>query len=326
MYNNYVERIFDRVTAVSRRCDRKDFLLMFVEGINLQLFSEAASGAASDGAGAQAAAAMGAGTDNAGNVQATEAVQGTDAGKAGAGTDGEGRLTFEQIREMYADDLKKYTDSVTKDAVEKRLRREKGATQTLKKLQPLIDRAGRQYGIDPKDTDAVLKAVADDKSYYEQLAIKNGTTPEVEEELDRSRRETRELQEVIAEREEADAIRENAGRIVREINEVKAKFPDFNLEEAMKNETFAMLVKNPQISMLTAYKAVSFDNEINRAVQTTAKTVEANVANKIKSGSRPTENAMSAASPADVTTDYSKLSLEECRSIIQAAKMRRNGY
>lgn len=299
---------------------------MFVEKIDLQLFGEAASGAASDGAGAQAAAATEAGTNNAGNVQASEAVQGTAEGKAEAGTKGTERLTFEQIREMYADDLKKYTDSITKDAVEKRLRREKGASQTLKKLQPLIDRAGRQYGIDPKDTDAVLKAVADDKSYYEQLAMKNGTTPEIEEELDKSRRETRELREEIAEREEADAIRENACRIMQQLSEVKARFPNFNFDEAMKNEEFAMLVKNRNVPLLAAYKAVSFDDEISRAMQTTAKTVEANVANRIKSGSIPTENAMSGASPANVATDYSKLSLEECRSIIQAAKMRRNGY
>ena len=205
--------------------------------------------------------------------------------------------------------------------MEKRLKREKGSSDKLKKLQPLIDRTAKKYGKDYKDLDAVMDAFNADKSYYDELAMKNGTTPEIEEQLELSAREARSAREALAEREEQDRIREQTEKIARQVDEVKQFFPDFDLKTEMESsEQFRKLASNPYISLLDAYKATHFDAEINKAMQMTAQTVEANVVNNIKSGNMTRENGIGNASPAAVSADYSKYTAKDFRDMADRAR------
>lgn len=237
---------------------------------------------------------------------------------AGAGTPtADERLPYDRIREMYAEDINK----TVKNAVEKRLRREKDAQGTLKKLQPLVDRAAKKYSKDAKDIDAIMAAVSADRSYYEELAERNGTTPEIEEMLERSAAEARSAREALEEREEADRNREFAERIGRQVLEVRERFPDFDLQRELdSNPQFAKLAQNPSLSLLDAYKATRFDEEIAKAMQNTAHAVEANVVNNIRSGAQVAENGLGNTPPATVKKDISKLSLSEIQEYIERAR------
>lgn len=227
------------------------------------------------------------------------------------------RQSYEEIRKLYGGDI----DKEIRNAVEKRLKREKGSSDKLKKLQPLIDRTAKKYGKDAKDLDAVMDAFNADKSYYEELAMKNGTTPEIEEQLELSAREARSAREALAEREEQDRIREQTEKIARQVDEVKQFFPDFDLKTEMESsEQFRKLASNPYISLLDAYKATHFDAEINKAMKMTAQTVEANVVNNIKSGNMTRENGIGNASPAAVSADYSKYTAKDFRDMADRAR------
>lgn len=270
---------------------------------DLQLFAdEGAAGEAAAAAESQVATGTGGGVETA--PDAVPPAQGD-------------RQSYEEIRKLYGGDI----DKEIRNAVEKRLKREKGSSDKLKKLQPLIDRTAKKYGKDSKDLDAVMDAFNADKSYYDELAMKNGTTPEIEEQLELSAREARSAREALAEREEQDRIREQTEKIARQVDEVKQFFPDFDLKTEMESsEQFRKLASNPYISLLDAYKATHFDAEINKAMQMTAQTVEANVVNNIKSGNMTRENGIGNASPAAVSADYSKYTAKDFRDMADRAR------
>ena len=270
---------------------------------DLQLFAdEGAAGEAAVAAESQVATGTGGGVDTA--PDAVPPAQGD-------------RQSYEEIRKLYGGDI----DKEIRNAVEKRLKREKGSSDKLKKLQPLIDRTAKKYGKDSKDLDAVMDAFNADKSYYDELAMKNGTTPEIEEQLELSAREARSAREALAEREEQDRIREQTEKIARQVDEVKQFLPDFDLKTEMESsEQFRKLASNPYISLLDAYKATHFDAEINKAMKMTAQTVEANVVNNIKSGNMTRENGIGNASPAAVSADYSKYTAKDFRDMADRAR------
>ena len=270
---------------------------------DLQLFAdEGAAGEAAAAAESQVATGTGGGVETA--PDAVPPAQGD-------------RQSYEEIRKLYGGDI----DKEIRNAVEKRLKREKGSSDKLKKLQPLIDRTAKKYGKDSKDLDAVMDAFNADKSYYDELAMKNGTTPEIEEQLELSAREARSAREALAEREEQDRIREQTEKIARQVDEVKQFFPDFDLKTEMESsEQFRKLASNPYISLLDAYKATHFDAEINKAMKMTAQTVEANVVNNIKSGNMTRENGIGNASPAAVSVDYSKYTAKDFRDMADRAR------
>ena len=270
---------------------------------DLQLFAdEGAAGEAAVAAESQVATGTGGGVETA--PDAVPPAQGD-------------RQSYEEIRKLYGGDI----DKEIRNAVEKRLKREKGSSDKLKKLQPLIDRTAKKYGKDAKDLDALMDAFNADKSYYDELAMKNGTTPEIEEQLELSAREARSAREALAEREEQDRIREQTEKIARQVDEVKQFFPDFDLKTEMESsEQFRKLASNPYISLLDAYKATHFDAEINKAMQMTAQTVEANVVNNIKSGNMTRENGIGNASPAAVSVDYSKYTAKDFRDMADRAR------
>lgn len=270
---------------------------------DLQLFAdEGAAGEAAAAAESQVATGTGGGVETA--PDAVPPAQGD-------------RQSYEEIRKLYGGDI----DKEIRNAVEKRLKREKGSSDKLKKLQPLIDRTAKKYGKDSKDLDALMDAFNADKSYYDELAMKNGTTPEIEEQLELSAREARSAREALAEREEQDRIREQTEKIARQVDEVKQFFPDFDLKTEMESsEQFRKLASNPYISLLDAYKATHFDAEINKAMKMTAQTVEANVVNNIKSGNMTRENGIGNASPAAVSADYSKYTAKDFRDMADRAR------
>ena len=227
------------------------------------------------------------------------------------------RLPYDQIRQMYAEDINK----TVRNAVEKRLSREKNAQGTLKKLEPLLTRAARKYKKDIKDLDGIMAAVNADETYYEQLAQEHGTNVEMERQFEQLARENRDFQERIAQQEEINKIREYNEKIAAQINDVKQFFPDFDLETEMEgNKEFAKLAAIPNLTLLDAYRATHFDSELKKAMTMTAQTVEANVVNNIKSGGTVAENGVGNNSPASVKKDITKLSLKEIRDITERAR------
>lgn len=273
---------------------------------NLQLFAEA---------GASAGAAEGGQAASAGDASAPLT---GDAGAASAPQSGtEARRPYSEIRELYANEI----DGEMKKTVEKRLKKAGKDSANLKKAERLISRAFKQYGVAEGDYDGLEKAVAADDSYYSELAARNGTSPEVERRLDESERVRKEAEDKLREREEKDGIREQYREIERKVLEAKELYPDFDLATEMENPTFAQWASIPGVSFVQAYRTAHFDELSSAAAAASASAAVQKTVNSVISGSkRPQENGVGNSSPADVSTDPSKLSLKEIDDMINRAR------
>ena len=270
---------------------------------DLQMFAE--------DAGAQASAAAEAETSE-GAAQPVES--NTGSAQNDTPMEAQERVPYEQIRQLYKDEIEQdYTRRHNRDAV-----RQRKNSEALKELRPLISRFAKQYGKDTGDVKGIVEAVLSDNAYYEQRAMTNGTTPEIERQLDEASRAADAAREALAMREEQDHIRQQYQRIEAQIDEARQFFPDFDLDAEMENPLFRALCQNPSVSIKTAYQAVHFDEITSRAMQNAVQTAQGKVVNRIKSGSgRPTENGAAGGAPADVRPDPSKMSRAQIRDIIE---------
>lgn len=289
---------------------------------NLQLFAE--SGAAGEAGGADGQAVI-SGGNNCGAVGAEQvaAAEGAVSKEAAASenTEGvnsmkDGRTPYAEIRQMYGKEI----DAEMSAAIEKRLRRQKGTEENYKLIKPLADRAFRKYGVEPGNYKALMDAVNADEDYYEQLASEKGTTPEAERELERAAREASSAREELDRIRDEEAMREQFKRISAQLEEVRAIAPDFDLEEEMRNPTFAAMAKGGTVSLKSAYQAVHFDELTSHAMETAAKAAAQKVTNAVKSGGGVKENGVGGSAPASFKSDPSKMSLKEINDIMDRVK------
>ena len=94
---------------------------------------------------------------------------------------------------------------------------------------------------------------------------------------------------------------------VQEGQQVKAKFPAFDLTMELNNPDFVRLLR-AGTPMEHAYKVIHFDTLVGDAVQQTAAATESAVVNNIRAkGARPTENGTASQSPFIVKKDVRAL-------------------
>ena len=199
-------------------------------------------------------------------------------------------------------------DARVQDTIQKRL---KGTRETVDKynaLQPVLDILGKKHGVDATDVDALLKAIEEDDSYFEDEALEMGMTVEQLKKFRSMERENAELRRA----QEEQQTQENANKIyagwMQQAEETVKVYPSFNLEAEMQNPKFVDLLRS-NIDVRTAYEVLHKDEIIPAAMQFTAKTVESKLAKKIAAnGARPAENGMSSGSAAVVKSDVSQLS------------------
>lgn len=219
--------------------------------------------------------------------------------------------------EMIKGEYKDLYDAKVQDIVQKRL---KGSKETIDKynaLSPLMEMLGRKYGVDASDPNALVKAIEDDDSYYEDEALEKGLSVEQLKNIRKMERENSALKAQIDEQRQ----RENAERIyadwIDQASKAKATYPSLDLKTELNNPQFTSLLR-AGIDVATAYTVVHKDEIIPAAMQYTAQTVEQKLTNKIMSGSgRPSESAISSQSSALVKPDVSMLSRADRREIIR---------
>ena len=208
-------------------------------------------------------------------------------------------------------------DARVQDTIQKRL---KGTRETVDKynaLQPVLDILGKKHGVDATDVKALLKAIEEDDSYFEDAALEMGMTVEQFKKFRSMERENAELRRA----QEEQQTQENANKIyagwMQQAEEIVKVYPTFKLDAEMQNPKFLDLLRS-NIDMRTAYEVLHKDEIIPAAMQFTAKTVESKIAKKIAAnGARPAENGMSSGSAAVVKSDVSKLNNKDIDEIIR---------
>ena len=273
--------------------------------LNLQLFADGGDG----GTGAGSSADSGLATTTQGvksnpladvkyGIQ-DDGVQTTDVQKTDVDNPIDRNAEFERL---IKGDYKDLYDAKVKDTVQKRLRGAKEQTAKLEALSPVLEILGKKYGVDGNDAEALVKAIEEDNSYFEDEALELGIPVE-------QLKQIRKME------------RENASKLynswIQQAESAKQIYPQLNLEVEMQNPRFVDLLRN-NIDVKTAYQVLHQDEIIPAAMQFTAKTVEQKITNNIiANGARPTENGNSSQSASVIKSDVSQLSKADRDEIIR---------
>ena len=297
--------------------DRKEKFMknkkLFPMTLDLQLFAEGGSG---DG---------GTGSEGATGETGTAAVSQTSITDAdgNTATNIDRKAEFEKLIKGEYKDL---YDERMQDTVQKRLKGQKEIVDKYNALSPMFEILSKKYGVDASDPEAIMKAIEEDDSYYEEEALEKGISVEELKRIRKIERENAELKKLQNEQNAKEAAEKRVAEWMEESKQVKAIYPQFDLRGEMQNPKFLDLLRVPGVDVRTAYELTHKDEIIAGAMQFTAKAVEKKIADKIAAnGARPTENGLNSQSASLTKSNVSQLSksdiLDIQRKILRGEKI-----
>ncbi len=214
-------------------------------------------------------------------------------------------------------EFKDLYDAKMQDTIQKRLKGAKENEAKLNALTPALEMLGKKYGADANDIEALIKAIEEDDSYYEEEALEKNISVEQLKEIKKMERENADLKRQMAEQSRQENANKLYAKWMQESDATKAVYPSFNLQTEMQNPRFTDLLRN-NVDVRTAYEVLHKDEIIPAAMQFTAKTVEQKLTNKIiANGARPVENGNSSQGATVVKSDVSQLSKADRAEIIR---------
>lgn len=212
--------------------------------------------------------------------------------------------TFDElVKGKYKGDF----DKRVQDIVKNRL---KTTNAELDGMRPIMAILQQRYGVE--DAAAVRQALENDNAYWQSAADQAGMTAEQYRRLALAESQSRELQARLAQQQTQERLNETMRQLSAQAEEVKAKYPEFDINaELAGNPRFGAMVKNG-IDMLTAYQ-VCHQDEFLAAAQ---KQAEAKVAESVRSNqARPAENGTGNSQPVKLENDPSKWTKEQFRDV-----------
>lgn len=141
------------------------------------------------------------------------------------------------------------------NAIMDRFKNQGQQQEQLDKLQPMLKVFMDRAGVD--NVDDLIKQVMDDDSIYEEEANKRGMTIPAYRQMMELESKMHEMQEAEAQRQENARIQQHFGKLQQQAQAMKQIYPDFNLQNELKNPNFLRLT-SPEvgISVEDAYYAV----------------------------------------------------------------------
>ena len=111
---------------------------------------------------------------------------------------------------------KDFINKEIENAVKRRFKDHSELKKSNGKMQSVMNAVAMKYGIDPTDTDGILKAVAEDESYYETAADEAGMSVE----------QYKKMKQLEAENAQLQAIRQEEDRR----KEFDAKYAEWSMQ------------------------------------------------------------------------------------------------
>lgn len=189
----------------------------------------------------------------------------------------------------------KYKDVFAKrmqSAIDRRFAESRNLEQSYSEQSKVINVLAAKYNLSADDPEALLNALENDESYWADAAAKEGMTVEQYQHLKRVEAENQGYKANLIEAERQRAAQERVAEWQRQADECRAQFPDFKLEEELKNPDFRRLLQ-ANIDVMNAYKATHFDEILQGGMRTAVQKTVGNVVNTIQSRqARPAESAL----------------------------------
>lgn len=215
-----------------------------------------------------------------------------------------------------------YKDLFTQETqriINQRFKQTKGLEEQVNQMQPVIDMMMARYNIQGNDVNALRSAIESDESQWVDAADQMGMSVDQYMKFNRLQRENQALQRIEAQRQRDAAAQQYLAQWNQEAENLKQRFPTFDLNQEIQNPNFARLL-TANVPMETAFMAVHADDIVSQAMVTTAKATEEKVANNIRAnGQRPSENGASKGSAFVYKTDVTKLTKADRAEAVRRA-------
>ncbi len=280
--------------------------------INLSAFEGGGDGAAAPAAaqGSNPAPAQPGTGSNAALAQ-PQAAQGQQSGQGQpSGQDGQqaAEPTFDElVKGKYKQDF----DSRVREIISRRMA---SRDAELDGMRPIMAILQQRYGVEDGKgaAEAVRQALESDDAYWQAAADKAGMTAEQMRQMSMAEAHSRELQKRLEAFQTEAAWQEALRMLAAQAEQVKAQYPDFDVDaELAANPRFGAMVQNG-IDMLTAYQ-VCHQQEFLAAAQRQA---EEKIAGTVRANqNRPAENGTGGSQPVKLSGDPSKWTKEQFRDV-----------
>lgn len=190
---------------------------------------------------------------------------------------------------------KDFINKEIENAVKRRFKDHSELKKSNGKMQSVMNAVAMKYGIDPTDTDGILKAVAEDESYYITAADEAGMSVEQYKKMKQLEAENAQLQAIRQEEDRRKEFDTKYAEWSMQADFARNEYPNLDLNTEMQNKDFFGLLTRG-IDVKTAYQVIHQDeivqSAISTATQRTAQAVQQQTVNNIRSkGLRPDESA-----------------------------------
>lgn len=276
--------------------------------IDLQLFADGGTG---DGAGANGNDAGSQPGENQQAAQPTEPAQ--DAAAKSEPVSAEDRAA--RFEEMIKGEYRDLYDAKVQEIVKNRLKSSEKAVKAWKAMANTRDLLAKRYNVDANDFEALNAAIEDDNAWYEKEAFEKGMSVEDYKAVTKLERENSRLKAEMESYRQEEEVHQAFLNLREQAEQVKAIYPQFDLQTELQNEEFQKLVRQPTISVKTAYEVVHMNELMNASVHQAVQTTAQQVTNAIKSGSRPAEGVNAKTAAAKTVSDVSQLSNAEFNAL-----------
>lgn len=293
--------------------------------MDLQLFAD---GASSSGGSAEGTAASGA-NDSAAVNQTGNSAAGQKAEEGNAHPEGNEGQSPESRAEAYAKwkaEYKDLYDTEVQGIVKSRL---KGARENQAKLDavtPVLELLSQRYHVDPNDLQSLETAIVEDELYVEKEANEKGLDVDQFKDMKKLHYTNERYRKIIESQQRQQEAAQRYQGWVSESEELKKKYPDFNLEKELQNEQFRSLIQTPSIDVKTAYEVAHHDELFASFGQKVAQQAQKRTVDSIKAnGIRPTENGTGNQAAATVKNNVENMTKEQrddiCRRVLRGERI-----
>lgn len=216
----------------------------------------------------------------------------------------------------YQDFKNKYKNEIKADmqkVIDRRFAKSKETEARLKEQEGVINLLHQRYGT--RSTQALYEALENDEDYIDKRALELGMTREQAQLYDKMQRENQ-MYKALNEQNEAERQQqEQIAKWLGEAENLKAKYPEFDLETELQSEGFAAQLR-AGVPVELAYKTTHFDELMQSNTAYTAQQTQKAVTENIRArGTRPVENGSSAKSGFTTSKDVSKFTAKDFADI-----------
>lgn len=238
--------------------------------------------------------------------------------------------TPEQREKAYRDFIEAHKDLYTKDTqkiINQRFKETKQLQDSNAKQKAVIDQIAKRYGLDGSDLAALQTALDNDNDYWSRAAEDAGFDDvDMFKNFKKLERENAEFhareERARAEEEAAKKVQQAKDQVTQwnaQVEEVKAKYPDFDIDKESKDKNFMSMLKSG-VPMEHAYKVLHHDDIVKNAVSKAEAEREKKVVDNIRAkGARPAENGLSRASGFTVKSNVHELNKADRAEIARKA-------